>query len=68
MQKIHGRWFRLSDSRFDAVHYGGMGAYKLGIFFFNLTPLLALWFAGGAVKEPKRVAPHGVEPQRGLNR
>lgn len=47
MQKIHGRWFRLSDSTFDAVHYGGMAAYKLAILFFNLVPLLALWIARG---------------------
>lgn len=42
MHKVHVRWFRLSDSTFDAVHYGGMAAYKLVIFFFNLVPLLAL--------------------------
>jgi hypothetical protein len=47
MQKIHGRWFRLSDSTFGAVHYGGMAAYKLAILFFNLVPLLALWIARG---------------------
>lgn len=45
MQRLHGRWFRLSDTTFDAVHYGGMAAYKLAIFFFNFAPLLALWIA-----------------------
>lgn len=47
MQRLHGQWFRLSDNTFDAVHYGGMAAYKLAIFFFNLTPLIALSIAGG---------------------
>jgi len=42
MKRLHGRWFNLSDSTFDAVHYGGMAAYKLAIFFFNLAPLIAL--------------------------
>lgn len=42
MHKLHGRWFRLSDSTFDAVHYCGMAAYKLVILFFNLVPLLVL--------------------------
>lgn len=48
MQKLHGRWFRLPDSTFDAIHYGGMAAYKLAIFFFNLTPLIALWIVRGS--------------------
>lgn len=45
MQQIHGRWFRLTDSTFDTVHYSGMAAYKLAIFIFNLVPLLALCVA-----------------------
>lgn len=45
MQQIHGRWFRLTDSTFDTVHYSGMAAYKLAIFIFNLAPLLALCVA-----------------------
>lgn len=47
MQRLHGRWFRLSDSTFDAIHYGGMAAYKLAIFFFNLAPLIALCIVRG---------------------
>ena len=43
---LHGRWFRLSDAGFDAIHYGGMAVYKIGILLFNVSPLLALWFAG----------------------
>ena len=40
---LHGRWFKLPDATFDAIHYGGMAAYKIGILLFNLAPLLALW-------------------------
>ena len=47
MRRLHGRWFKLSDSTFDAIHYGGMAAYKLAIFFFNLTPLLVLCIVRG---------------------
>jgi hypothetical protein len=43
MRKLHGRWFKLPDATFDAIHYGGMAAYKIGILLFNLAPLLALW-------------------------
>ena len=43
MRRLHGRWFKLPDATFDAIHYGGMAAYKIGILLFNLAPLLALW-------------------------
>lgn len=46
IQRLHGRWFRLSDASFDAIHYGGMAVYKIGILLFNLAPLLALCLAG----------------------
>ena len=44
---LHGRWFTLPDATFDALHYGGMAVYKIGIMLFNLVPLLVLWFTGG---------------------
>jgi hypothetical protein len=47
MHRMHGRWFQLSDSSFNAIHYGAMAAYKLAIFFFNLVPLVALCLVGG---------------------
>ena len=43
MQRIHGRWFHLSREQFDALHYGGMAVYKVGILLFNLVPLAALF-------------------------
>ena len=42
---LHGRWFRMQDATFDAIHYAGMAAYKLGILLFNLAPLVALCLA-----------------------
>jgi hypothetical protein len=42
MYRLHSRWFRLSEERFDAIHYAGMAAYKIGILLFNLAPFLAL--------------------------
>jgi hypothetical protein len=42
MWHIHGRWFHLSAELFDALHYGAMAIYKIGILLFNLVPLIAL--------------------------
>ena len=42
MFKLHGRWFRLTPAQFDALHYGGMTIYKVGILLLNLVPLVAL--------------------------
>ena len=40
--RIHGRWFKLSVERFDAIHYAGMAFFKVGIILFNIVPYLAL--------------------------
>ncbi|PWK81540.1 DUF6868 family protein [Fulvimonas soli] len=45
LRRLHGRWFGLSDDTFDAIHYGGMAVYKIGILLFNLVPLVALCLA-----------------------
>jgi len=44
--QLHGRWFHLSNAAFDAIHYGGMAIYKIGILLFNLAPFLALCLMG----------------------
>ena len=44
IKQVHGKWFNLSDETFDAIHYGGMAVYKIGILLFNLVPLIALYF------------------------
>ena len=47
MLSIHGRWFHLSSEQFDALHYGAMAIYKIGILLFNLVPCVVLWLIGG---------------------
>jgi hypothetical protein len=46
MQRIHGRWFRLSAEQFDGIHYAGMAIYKIGVLLFNLVPYVALCIVG----------------------
>jgi hypothetical protein len=46
--RLHQRWFRLSPETFDALNWGGIAAYKLGIILFNLVPLIALSCAGAS--------------------
>jgi hypothetical protein len=41
--RLHGRWFQLSTEQFDVTHYWGMAIYKIGIFLFNLVPLIVLY-------------------------
>lgn len=43
--RLHTRWFRLSRETFDALHYGGMAVYKIGILLLNLAPLVAVLIA-----------------------
>ena len=42
IQRIHGRWFRLSRDQFDALHYAGMSIFKIGIILLNLVPSVVL--------------------------
>ncbi|HUO64894.1 MAG TPA: hypothetical protein VMT97_14360 [Terriglobales bacterium] len=42
IQRIHGRWFRLSGEQFDALHYAGMSILKIGIILLNLVPFIVL--------------------------
>jgi hypothetical protein len=43
MKQLHGKWFQLSDTTFDAIHYGGMAIYKIGILLLNVVPFVALY-------------------------
>jgi hypothetical protein len=45
MFRLHGRWFHLSTGQFEALHYGGMAVYKIGILLLNLVPYVALHIA-----------------------
>ena len=40
--RLHTRWFALSKETFDALHYGGMAVYKIGILLFVLAPLVGV--------------------------
>ena len=43
--RLHSRWFALSRETFDAIHYGGMAVYKIGVLLLNLAPLVAVLIA-----------------------
>jgi hypothetical protein len=40
--RFHGKWFKLSEEKFDAIHYALIGFFKLSIILFNIVPYLAL--------------------------
>ena len=46
LHRFHGRWFRLSAEQFDAIHYGAMAVYKVGVLLINLVPYVALRIVG----------------------
>ena len=41
--RLHSRWFKISAETYDALHYGSMAVYKIGILMLNIAPLVALW-------------------------
>jgi hypothetical protein len=43
--RLNSRWFRLSVQTFDAINYGGIVVYEIGIIFLNLVPWIALCLA-----------------------
>lgn len=46
--ELHSAMFKhLSRETFDAIHYGGMAAYKTAVGLFNGVPLVALWMMRG---------------------
>ena len=44
--RFHGKWFKLSADKFDAIHYAGMAFFKICIFVFNIVPYFALRIVG----------------------
>lgn len=44
MIRLHSRWFKLSPEVFDAMHYAGMGLYKIAIWMLFIIPYLVLRF------------------------
>ncbi len=43
---FHGKWYKLSVEKFDAIQYGGIAFYKICIFLFNIVPYFALRIVG----------------------
>ena len=43
MYRLWGRWIRLPREQFDALNFGGMTLYKIGILLFNIVPCIALY-------------------------
>jgi hypothetical protein len=43
IHRLHARWFRISVETFDALNYGAMAVYKIGVLLLNVAPLAALW-------------------------
>jgi hypothetical protein len=43
--RLWGRWFRLTEGQFDALNFGGMAVYKVGVLLLNLAPCVALYIA-----------------------
>ena len=46
LYRLWGKWFRLTAEQFDAINFGGIALYKLGILLFNLVPYAALRISG----------------------
>ena len=40
--RLHSKWFKLSEEKFDTIHYAGMVFYKIGTYLFNLVPYFAI--------------------------
>lgn len=46
MYDLNRTWSRISVEEFDAINYGGIALYKLGVLLFNLVPCIALYIVG----------------------
>ena len=44
--RMHGKWFKMSVEQFDAIHYAGMGLFRIAIIVFNIVPFFALLIVG----------------------
>ena len=43
--KMHTRWFKISEERFNEMHYTMMGYYKLAMILLTVVPYLVLRMA-----------------------
>jgi hypothetical protein len=44
--RIHSKFYRITEEKFDAANYAGMAFFKAFVFAFNLVPYLALRIVG----------------------
>jgi len=44
--RYHSKWFKISDDKFDAIHYSGIMYFKMTVFVFNIVPYFALHIVG----------------------
>ena len=44
--RFHGKWYKISEEKFDAIIYAAMSFYKMLIIFFNVVPYFALLIVG----------------------
>lgn len=42
LYRAHSRWFRMSVESFDALNYGAVAVYKIGVLLLNVVPWIAL--------------------------
>lgn len=42
LYRLHSRWFSVSVETFDAIHYAGLGLYKILIIVTMIIPYLVL--------------------------
>ncbi len=40
--KIHGKWFKMPEEQFNAIHYAGIMLYKLAIYVLFIIPYIVL--------------------------
>ena len=44
INRLQRKYFKLSDETFDTLHYVALALYKIMIIFFNLIPLIVLYW------------------------
>ena len=40
--RIHSKWYKIPEEKFDSIHYAGMAFFKIIVLAFNIVPYLAL--------------------------
>ena len=48
--RLHGKWFKMSRETFDAIHYGGMAAFK----FRAPDPMVKYSLGSLGIEEPTK--------------